>query len=107
MSNYSDLKTALQAVVNAANTAGDISDIQKYECLIRVDAYVDGREQLDALSKTKLDSYSIAGRSIHRRKVSEMRDEINRERNELMNILYGYVSFADFRTSEGVTDDDV
>ena len=100
MSNYTDLKTALQTL---ANEIGD--DVSKYRALILIDQYVAAVEQLAYASKTDILNYSHTGITVGRRPIQTYHDEVNRLFAELNAIMYGAVTYSDFRSNEDAVDD--
>jgi len=100
--NYELLEAEWTTKINAAYTAGSITLDAKYEALIALDTWIEGLEQLKNATTTDLQSYSIAGRSGTRRPLTEYHEQVNRAKADLMRMLYGLVTLADFRSDEEV-----
>ena len=99
MSNYTDLKTALDALANELD-----DDVRKYTCLALIDQYVDALEAQATTVSTDVLSYTIGGRTVSRTGVQQMQGQVNNLQKQINDILYGNVSYADFRdVFSGVT----
>lgn len=90
--NYDNLKTELQALANACT-----DDITKYRALIVIDQYIAALEQQASSTSTDIQSYSIGGRSVTRREGTGYQETVARLWNELNELLYGNITYADFR----------
>lgn len=92
MTNYSSLQTALEALANDLD-----DDVRKYECLILIDQYVDAIEAQATTVSSDVASYTINGRTVSRREVLAMQSQVNNLKQQINDILYGNVSYVDFR----------
>jgi len=96
MSNYTDLKTALDALANELD-----DDVRKYTCLALIDQYVLAFEAQSTAVSTDVTSYTIGGRTVSRGDVLKMQGSVNNLQKQINDILYGNVSYADFRSVWG------
>ena len=94
MSNYTLLQSELETL---ANTLDD--DVRKYECLILIDQYVDALEAQATQVSTDVTSYTIGGRTVTRGDVLRMQSQVANLKQQINTILYGNVTYADFRTN--------
>ena len=94
MSNYTDLKTTLQ---DKADELDD--DAPKYKCLILIDQYIAALEQQATATSTDVSSYSIAGRSVTRGGAANYTSMVADLENQINFLLYGNVTYADFRVN--------
>jgi len=94
MSNYTDLQTALEAIADELD-----DDVRKYTCLILIDQYVDALEAQATAVSTDVTSYTIGGRTVSRSDVMKMQGQVNNLQSQINDILYGNVSYADFRSN--------
>jgi len=92
MTNYSSLQTALESLANDLD-----DDVRKYECLILIDQYVDAIEAQATTVSSDVASYTINGRTVSRREVLAMQSQVNNLKQQINDILYGNVSYVDFR----------
>lgn len=94
MSNYTDLQTALEAL------ADDLDDtVAKLECKILIDQYVDAIEAQATTVSSDVQSYTIGGRTVTRREVVGMQNQVLSLKRQINELLYGNISYADFRTN--------
>lgn len=98
--NYDNLKTAWTARIETAHTAGSLEDEDYYEALALLDQWIASFTKLASVSGSDMAGYSIAGRSVTKRDMAGFREDVNRARAALMNMLFGLVSLADFRVDE-------
>jgi hypothetical protein len=92
MSNLSDLKAAL---ITAAASLTDTVD--RLEVLSDIDEWYLCRTALSALTATDIQAYSIAGRSITRAQIPQLRDREGEIYERIKSRLYlrgiGYIDF--------------
>ena len=92
MSNYTDLKAALDALADELD-----DDVRKYTCKILIEQYVDAIEAQATSVSTDVQSYTIGGRTVTRSEVAKMQGQVSNLQKQINDILYGNVSYADFR----------
>lgn len=94
MSNYTDLKTAYQVEANLLTDT-----IAKSKALILIDQYCAALEAQATSAANDVTSYSIGGRSVTRGGGQSFQKQVQLLEEQLNAILYGFVSYADFRTT--------
>jgi len=94
MSNYTDLKAAYQAEANLLTDT-----ISKTKALILIDQYCAAIEAQATAAANDVTSYSIGGRSVTRGGGQSFQKQVQYLEQQLNDILYGFISYADFRTN--------
>jgi hypothetical protein len=97
MSNISDLKAAYIA------EAADVSDaIDKLECLSAIDSWYACELAVSTLSSSDVSSYSIAGRSVTRKNLSELQTQAKDYKQQFLFYLgrAGGSALADLRSPD-------
>ena len=92
--NYENLKTALDVLANQLE-----DDIPKYKCLALIDQYVAAFEAQATTVSSDVQSYSIGGRSVTRREVISMQNQVSNLERQIYETLYGNISYVDFRSN--------
>lgn len=105
LSNYTDLKSELQTLANSLDTTDN--SINKYRALILIDQYIAALEQLEYAVKTDVQNYSHTGVTVGRRDLEKYQAVVNSLYAELNAVMYGTLTYADFRSNEDATDDEV
>lgn len=100
--NGTALKAAWTTIIEDAHDAGDLEDEEYYEALIALDTWIAALDKLTTASAENVASYSINNRSATRRGSEEFRQEVQSAKAELMRLLYGNVTLADFRRLETI-----
>ena len=92
--NYELLKTELQTLAAELSNA-----VAKYKCLALIDQYIAALEQQAVATATDVQSYSIGNRSVSRASADNYANTVARLENEINELLYGNVAYADFRVN--------
>ncbi len=85
MANLADLK----ALYLAKATAYLTDDIQLLEFKVALDSWYNARLALDTSTAGNVQSYSIAGRSVTRSTLTDLRQDVARLYAEMRGYLYG------------------
>lgn len=93
--NYENLKTAWQAAIAAAVSAGDLTATQSYESLFLLDQWLAAEQALAFALADATTSYSIAGRSVTRAGHDPLMSAVAGAKARFIESLYGYVTHAD------------
>ncbi len=92
MSDITDLQAALKAL------SAELDDtVQELKCNILIDQYIDALTAQSTNTSPDISSYTINGRSVTRQDVLSMKKNVDSLEASINRILYGNVSFADFR----------
>jgi hypothetical protein len=96
MATYAELKVLLDAKADELD-----DEVRKCTCKILIDQYVLAFEAQSTAVSTDVTSYTIGGRTVSRGDVLKMQGSVSNLEAQINNILYGNVSFADFRAQWG------
>lgn len=103
--DWDSLSTYWAAQISTAYTAGNIEEPDRYEADALLDRWIDAEKAADVTAATDITSYSVAGRSVARRRGDEMRRLAADARQAFMTKLYGNVTYADMRSNEDAIDE--
>jgi len=94
---YEDLSTYWTAQI-AAQTDWDAG--RTAEATIYLADWITALEALATAKATDITSYSVAGRSVARRRIDEMDGTVSLARRNFMVFIHGSVTLADFNVGE-------
>lgn len=94
MAAIDDLKTAFETEI--AKISNDLSSKM---ATYKLDAYIAALEKQTAMESNEIQSYTIAGRTITRRNVSEGKAAVAALEADLMKLIYGSKTLMDMNTN--------